>query len=50
MNRTELFNYIKQTYQTHPEYLWKKFPNYAVFVTKVTINGMQLLWVLKRVN
>ncbi len=31
MNRTELFNYIKQTYQTHPEYLWKKFPNYAVF-------------------
>ncbi len=51
MNRTELFNYIKQTYQTHPEYLWKKFPNYAVFRHQSNNKWYaKLLWVLKRVN
>lgn len=31
LKRKELFHYLKTTYGTEPEYLWKKFPNYAVF-------------------
>lgn len=30
MKRTEVFNYVKEKYQTEPEYLWIKFPRYAV--------------------
>ena len=31
LTRNELIQYLKTTYSTEPEYLWKKFPNYAVF-------------------
>ena len=29
--RKKLFDYIKKTYEAEPEYLWARFPNYAVF-------------------
>ncbi len=31
MNRSQLCIHIKQTYGTDPEFLWQKYPNYAVF-------------------
>ena len=31
MNRSQLYIYIKQAYGTDPEFLWQKYPNYAVF-------------------
>lgn len=31
MNREEIFEYIKEKYNTIPEYLWNKYPLYAVF-------------------
>lgn len=31
MNRTELFSYLKQKYNTTPAYLWKSSPSDAVF-------------------
>ena len=31
MNRSQLYIHIKQTYGTDPEFLWQKYPNYAVF-------------------
>ena len=31
MNRTELENYILNNYNSNPDYLWVKFPNYEVF-------------------
>lgn len=29
--REEIFRYIGEKYQTEPEYLWRRFPNYAIF-------------------
>jgi predicted DNA-binding protein (MmcQ/YjbR family) len=31
MNRSELFAYIKKTYQAEPEFLWKRYPDFCVF-------------------
>ena len=31
MSREELFQYIKQKYNTIPEYMWARTPNYGVF-------------------
>lgn len=31
VSRDEVFEYVKENYQTEPEYLWEKFPDYAVF-------------------
>lgn len=31
MNRNELFEWIKDRFGSEPEYLWVKFPNFAVF-------------------
>lgn len=31
MTRDELLTYIEKKYGAKPEYLWKKYPNYAVF-------------------
>lgn len=31
MNREELIEYIQKTYAVIPDYLWNKYPNYAVF-------------------
>lgn len=31
MERKQLFAYIKKNYKAIPEYLWKRFPTYAVF-------------------
>ncbi|MDC0693076.1 MmcQ/YjbR family DNA-binding protein [Klebsiella pasteurii] len=30
MNRSALFSYIREHYQTEPEYLWQHLPDYAV--------------------
>ncbi len=30
MNREEIFEYVKKQYNTSPEYLWDKYPLYAV--------------------
>lgn len=30
MNRNEIFEYVENNYHTKPEYLWQKYPNYAV--------------------
>lgn len=30
MNRTTLFRYVREHYQTEPEYLWQHLPDYAV--------------------
>ncbi len=30
INRVDIFKYAKETFDTEPEYLWKKFPKYAV--------------------
>lgn len=30
MNRYEIFDWVKKQYGTEPEYLWAKYPNYAV--------------------
>lgn len=30
ITRNEIFEYVKQKYATVPEYLWQKYPNYAV--------------------
>jgi len=31
MMRTKLYKHIKDFYNSEPEYLWVKYPNYAVF-------------------
>ena len=31
LTREDVLQYIKKTYDTEPHYLWKKFPDYAVF-------------------
>lgn len=31
MNRKELIEYIQQNYNAASEYLWAKYPNYAIF-------------------
>jgi len=31
MNRQTVTDYIKKKYGTSPEYLWKRYPDYAVF-------------------
>lgn len=30
LKREEIFKYVKEKYNTTPEYLWQKYPNYAV--------------------
>ncbi|HIX84108.1 MAG TPA: MmcQ/YjbR family DNA-binding protein [Candidatus Megamonas gallistercoris] len=30
LTRDSIFHYVKEKYQTEPEYLWAKFPDYAV--------------------
>ncbi|MCD7844677.1 MAG: MmcQ/YjbR family DNA-binding protein [Oscillospiraceae bacterium] len=30
MDRQRIFDYVKQTYGTEPEYLWVRYPSYAV--------------------
>ncbi|GHP14438.1 hypothetical protein YK48G_18630 [Lentilactobacillus fungorum] len=30
MEREEIFAYVNQKYHSQPEYLWKKYPSYAV--------------------
>ncbi|MGF2942937.1 MmcQ/YjbR family DNA-binding protein [Enterococcus xiangfangensis] len=30
MKRKEIFQYVAEKYNTKPEYLWKKYPHYAV--------------------
>lgn len=30
MNREEIFKYVKKQYNTIPQYLWDKYPSYAV--------------------
>lgn len=30
MNRQQVFDWVNRQYGTEPEYLWKKYPNYAV--------------------
>ena len=30
INREEIFKYVKDKFSTLPEYLWQKFPDYAV--------------------
>ncbi|MCD7769047.1 MAG: MmcQ/YjbR family DNA-binding protein [Oscillospiraceae bacterium] len=30
MDRRDIFDYVKQKYGTEPEYLWVKYPSYAV--------------------
>ncbi|MCU9613162.1 MmcQ/YjbR family DNA-binding protein [Caldibacillus lycopersici] len=30
INRDEIFAYVKETFDTEPDYPWSKFPNYAV--------------------
>lgn len=44
MRREDIFEYVKEKYQTDPEYLWKKYPNYAYYDIKIIENGMPLLW------
>ena len=34
MNKEKVIKYIKETYAVMPEYLWPKYPFYAVFRTK----------------
>lgn len=34
MNREYILNYVKEKYHTNPEYLWKKYPFYAIFRVK----------------
>ena len=29
--RADVLNFVNETYGTKPEYLWQKYPNYAVF-------------------
>ncbi len=29
--RRQLYEYVKNQYQSEPEYLWQRFPNYAIF-------------------
>lgn len=29
--RQQVFDYVKKTFKSEPEYLWKRFPDYAVF-------------------
>ena len=36
MTREEVYSYVKETYETEPEYLWKKDPYSAVFRHKAT--------------
>ncbi|WP_165060723.1 MmcQ/YjbR family DNA-binding protein [Adlercreutzia sp. ZJ154] len=31
MNKDRLIAWIQKTYNVEPEYLWRKYPNYAVF-------------------
>lgn len=31
ISKEEVFNYIKTKYGKHPEYLWTRTPNYAIF-------------------
>ena len=31
MNRQTITDFIKKKYKTEPEYLWKRYPDYAVF-------------------
>lgn len=31
VNREEIFQYFEEAYDTKPEYLWDKLPDYAVF-------------------
>lgn len=30
VTRDELFQYVEEKYETEPEYVWEKFPDYAV--------------------
>ena len=30
-NKKEVFKYIEKKYKAKPEYLWRRFPNYAIF-------------------
>lgn len=29
--RAQLFGYVKKKYKADPEYLWRRFPDYAIF-------------------
>ena len=29
--RNQIYTYVKKKYKTAPEFLWQRFPNYAVF-------------------
>lgn len=31
ITRNDIFNYLKKQYNSSPEFLWRKYPNYAVF-------------------
>lgn len=31
ISRTQIFQYILKNYRVSPQYLWEKYPNYAVF-------------------
>jgi predicted DNA-binding protein (MmcQ/YjbR family) len=42
--RQDVIEYIKWKYNVEPEYLWKKFPNYAVFRNPETRKRFWLIW------
>lgn len=50
MHRDAIFEYVKNTYQTKPEYLWKNILIMLFYVIRIIGNGMPLLWMLIRLK
>ena len=44
MTREEIIEYIKSKYNTEPEHLRKKFPNYIIFRNPETRKWFWLIW------
>lgn len=38
--KDEIFKYAKENFGSEPEFLWQKYPDYAVLRSKKNKNGM----------
>ena len=48
--REQLFDYVKKKYKTDPEYLWRRFPGYAIFRHADNAKWFGLVMNIKRSN
>ena len=50
ITRKEIFQYVNQKFGTKPEFLWPKFPSYAVFRNANNLKWYALIMMVEKKN